>query len=90
VPERGAPDKPPPVITASEIGEYAYCSRAWWYRHVAKVSLPEGEGPNRLAEGTRSHRRHGSLVSQSARLQTLGLLLGLAGAVILAIALLLN
>jgi CRISPR/Cas system-associated exonuclease Cas4 (RecB family) len=79
-----------PVITASEIGEYAYCSRAWWYRHVVKLPLPEGEGRGRLAAGTLSHSRHGAWVDQSSRLRTMGLLLALVGIGALVVALLLG
>ena len=80
---------PTPVITASQIGEYSYCSRAWWYKHVVKLPVPQGEGYGRLAEGTRAHERHGRMVASGARLRAAGLVLALLGLVALALALLL-
>lgn len=42
-------------IKASEIGEYLYCQRAWWYhlRDVASANVRE------LAQGSRHHASHG-------------------------------
>jgi len=73
-------------IRVSEIGEYTYCSRAWWYKHVVKVPLPEGTS-GRLAAGTRAHRQHGSWVLSSARLRAVGLLLAAFGLLMLVLAL---
>jgi len=42
-------------IKASEIGEYQYCRRAWWYRLQGAQSANAPE----LALGTRQHARHG-------------------------------
>ncbi len=78
------------VIRASEIGEYSYCSRAWWYRHVLKVS-PEGTGKSgRLAAGRRAHERHGRLVATAVALRSLGMYLALCGLLLLALMLALN
>ncbi len=87
---RAATEEPLPVITASEIGEYAYCSRAWWYRHIVKLPVPEGEGRGRLAAGTVSHARHGAWVAQSNTLRAAGLVLALAGLGALVLAILLG
>jgi CRISPR/Cas system-associated exonuclease Cas4 (RecB family) len=70
------------AIKVSEIAEYSYCSRAWWYKHVVK--LPPGE-IGRLAAGTRAHRRHGRWVAASARLRVLGVALALCGLLALAV-----
>ena len=43
-------------ISASELGEYAYCRRAWWLRAVRGVTT-EGQG-TRFTEGHAAHRRH--------------------------------
>ena len=74
-----------PTITASQIGEYEYCSRAWWYRHVVKLPLPKTEGYGRLAAGTEAHARHSRWVSSEARLRSMGLVLALAGLAALAL-----
>ena len=78
------------IIRASEIGEYSYCSRAWWYRHVIRVPLPEGTGTEgRLAAGTRAHASHGKAVGLSVALRTFGIALALCGLAAIALALLL-
>lgn len=77
------------VIKASEIGEYAYCSRAWWYRHVLKLSPPHGEGTSRLAAGTQAHSQHGQTVATSTTLRTIAIALAATGFIALVIAVLL-
>lgn len=75
------------VIRASEIGEYNYCSRAWWYKHVAKVA-PGGDVPARLEAGSEAHRKHGRAVVLSARLRIMGAALLIVGLLVLALAVL--
>ena len=75
------------VIRASEIGEYDYCSRAWWYKHVAKIS-PGGGTSGRLDAGIAAHREHGRAVALSGKLRALGAALLLCGLLALLIALL--
>lgn len=43
-------------ISASELGEYAYCRRAWWLRAVRGVTT-ERQG-TRFSGGHAAHRRH--------------------------------
>ena len=63
------------VIRASEIGEYVFCHRAWWLRHVQGY---ESANVRQMAEGTAAHARHGRLVSAGGILRALALLLALA------------
>ncbi len=60
------------IIRASEIGEYLYCRRAWWLRHVQGI---ESANQTVMAEGTEAHAGHGRLVGAAAALRALALLL---------------
>lgn len=75
------------TIRVSEIAEYSYCSRAWWYKHVLKLPSPGGADYSRLAAGTKAHRQHGSWVASSMRLRAVGLALALLGILALVLAL---
>jgi hypothetical protein len=75
------------VIRASEIGEYSYCSRAWWFKHVAKLS-PGGGVSERLEAGSEAHRRHGRAVALSAKLRVVGSALLIMGLLALVLAVL--
>jgi len=58
----------PDAISASEIGQFTYCPRAWWLARV------EGRLPTNvdaLLEGERRHRLHG----RGVRLARLGLII---------------
>ena len=52
-------------ITASEVGRYAYCARAWWLRRV-RGWAPRNQAA--LARGTRGHREHVALTRRANRL----------------------
>jgi CRISPR/Cas system-associated exonuclease Cas4 (RecB family) len=54
------------VIRASELGEYAYCARAWWLGRVLGYRPVNLE---RLAAGEAAHLQHGQKVVSSRRLQ---------------------
>ncbi len=66
-----------PVIRASDIGNYLYCRRAWWYRRQGYESSNQAE----LAAGTELHARHGRQVIVSGLLRLLGWALFLAALV---------
>lgn len=76
------------VIRASELGEYAYCARAWWLGRVLGYRPANLE---RIAAGEAAHVRHGQKVVSSRRLQrwayALLALAVLAGALFLVLAL---
>jgi CRISPR/Cas system-associated exonuclease Cas4 (RecB family) len=59
------------VIRSSDIGNYLYCRRSWWYK---KQGFESGNQPE-LAFGTEIHRQHGRKVLASDLLRTLGLVL---------------
>ena len=69
-----------PVIRASDIGNYLYCRRAWWY----KKQGVESENKAELAAGTELHHKHGRKVLAAGLTRTLGLLLLLAALTMLA------
>ena len=75
------------ILRASELGEYSYCSRAWWYRHVLKIAPPGRESAGRLEAGIRAHNRHGRALALSGLLRTTGIALALLGLLALAVAL---
>jgi CRISPR/Cas system-associated exonuclease Cas4 (RecB family) len=60
-----------PVTRASDIGNYLYCRRAWWYR---KQGI-ESENKAELAAGTELHRTHGRMVLAAGLYRTIGLIL---------------
>lgn len=60
------------TIRASEIGEYVFCHRAWWLRHVQGY---ESANVRELAEGTAAHAMHGRLVGAASGLRALAVLL---------------
>lgn len=67
-------------IRSSEIGEYLYCRRAWWYR---KTGTPS-ENQTELAAGNDLHRRHGRQVLASILTRTVGMILLLVAILLLA------
>jgi hypothetical protein len=66
-------------VRASEIGEYAYCARAWW---LGRVLGRERENPRELAAGRARHVRHSRGLALSALLQQVGLILALTAIVV--------
>lgn len=60
-----------PVIRSSDIGNYLYCRRAWWYKKQGFESTNQAE----LASGTEIHRQHGRKVVASQLTRLLALIL---------------
>ncbi len=60
-----------PIIRSSDIGNYLYCRRAWWYRKEGFESENQAE----MATGTEIHRQHGRKVVVSGLTRSLGLIL---------------
>ncbi len=69
-------------ISASELGEYAYCRRAWWLRAV------KGTGSElqseRFRDGYAAHWRHGWTILVARALVVLALALVLVALALLA------
>jgi len=65
-----------PVIRASEIGQYLYCSRSWWLNRVCGCTP---SNTRQLADGRVRHMAHGRTAFASVALRKLGyILVGLA------------
>ena len=67
------------VIRASDIGNYLYCRRAWWYRKKGVESENQAE----LAAGTEIHHKHGRQVLASGITRIVGVIFLLAAIVLL-------
>jgi CRISPR/Cas system-associated exonuclease Cas4 (RecB family) len=59
------------VIRSSDIGNYLYCRRAWWYRKQGVESENQAE----LAAGAEIHRQHGRQVLVSTLNRSIGMIL---------------
>jgi CRISPR/Cas system-associated exonuclease Cas4 (RecB family) len=69
--------------TASEIGTYLYCRRAWWFE---RQGAPSSRAPER-ARGTAHHQQHGVRVDAARRSSGLAQLCLLFAVVLLLLAL---
>ncbi|MCI0387206.1 MAG: hypothetical protein MOB07_00315 [Acidobacteria bacterium] len=72
-----------PTVTASEIGEFVYCAKAWYLKRCGETAESEY-----LEEGVSFHEKHGAAVSRAEHLNRAGKSLA-AIAVLLLVALLL-
>ena len=63
------------LIRASELGEYAFCARAWRLR---ADGVEHGSGHEARQAGTDWHRRHGKGVVYARRMRRLATWAGLA------------
>lgn len=68
------------IIRASEIGQYAYCARAWW---LARVKGLPSANVVQMQAGSEQHRLHGRSVERFHRLRRVALVLLLLAAALL-------
>jgi hypothetical protein len=67
-------------LSASQVGQYAFCARAWWLGSVERKT-PVDYGA--LEGGVRVHERHGWQVSLAQAVRRLALWLFLGGGLLL-------
>ena len=67
-----------PVLSAAEIGEFAYCAKAWYLKRCGETA--QGE---QLAAGVGFHQQHAARVARASRLQRAGARLALLALVLL-------
>lgn len=67
-----------PLITATEIGEFVYCAKAWQLKRDGVVA----DSP-KLESGRAFHTRHGAQLALAGRLRQAGLAVALAGGLLL-------
>ncbi|MCW1969341.1 MAG: hypothetical protein KIH69_014610 [Anaerolineae bacterium] len=60
------------IIRASEIGQYAYCARAWWLGNVMGVRPSNAQD---LARGTVAHAQHGQRLALAGMMRWVALAL---------------
>ena len=70
------------VIRASELGQYAYCAKAWWLSSVEGV--PSGN-IREMDAGKSAHEQHGQTVQVSVWLNRAGIICLALGLLLLAI-----
>ena len=71
--------EPNRVIRASEVGQYAYCARAWW---LGQIQGLESSNVREMAQGDQAHEAHGELVAGYHRARRLAYVLLLLAAVV--------
>jgi hypothetical protein len=71
-------------VSASEIGSYEYCARAYWLEQVQHTERPAANG-SRLADGTGHHRAHGRRVAWQRRLVRAAVVLVCAAILVLVV-----
>ena len=73
-------------ISASEVGTFLYCERAWWYQHQG-IEVHNLED---LANGSQLHEEHNRAVITSGFIRISAYLILLAGITLFAVALVLR
>lgn len=74
------------VIRASELGQYAYCARAWWLQTIREIQPANARD---LRQGEAAHRQHGRAVWLAGALRWMAIGL-LTLAIVLALVMLLR
>ena len=74
------------VIRASEIGEYVFCRRAWWYHYIVGLA---SSNQDKMQAGTTKHVEHGQQVQRADMLKRAAFVL-LAVAIFFAVAFILS
>ncbi len=72
--------KDDPIIRASELGQYAYCAKAWWLGSVEGVP---SANVREMDAGTSAHEQHGQAVQMSVWLNRVGIACLVLGALVL-------
>jgi hypothetical protein len=72
--------QPDDIIRASEIGQHAFCARAWW---LARVKGYRSVNVAAMREGTAQHHSHGRAVESFYLLQRVAVVLLVLAAVAL-------
>jgi hypothetical protein len=72
---------PMKTLTASEIGSYLYCARAWWYRRNGVESSNQAV----MDTGSELHRQHGRQVAVSSLMRAAAFLFLLAALILLSL-----
>ena len=75
------------LIKASELVDFEYCRRAWWYRHGQQLEPARTE---QLAGGQVAHGQHHQRVQSAGRWRRVGLLLLAGGSLLLVVGALLG
>jgi hypothetical protein len=70
-------------IGASEVGEFAYCSRSW---KLASSGVQRVNGRAQRERGNKWHREQGRNVHYSGRLRAVAILLFLLGVLVMVVA----
>lgn len=73
------------LVRASDIGQWAFCRRAWWLARVRGVAH---QRPALLAKGQAAHQAHGDTVQRAQKTITLGWRLFAVGLILAALLLL--
>lgn len=76
-------------VSASEIGDYLYCSHKYWLVSVQGVRPGNGTG-GRLQRGVKEHHWHGVKYDLQRKIRSVAIVLAAAVVVALAVVLLFN